>query len=251
MSYGKALRKGLDILEAVRAAGADGIGYGALRDRIETAPASFARFLKILSERGYVSKGSDGAYRPGWQLAAHSRAALAGYDVRELSCSHLRRLVDETEESAEAAVYEGGHFLFVARAESPRSVVLQARAGSRFPIRGTTALGLLALAFGLAETDDTTRPEDLAGIRRDGFTELLQNSDEVYRGAAALRDGQGALIGCLCVAAPAFRVRQKERALFRRLLTAHAVEVSRALGWTGKPSECGGALRSAALRVPP
>ncbi|MBN1674678.1 MAG: helix-turn-helix domain-containing protein [Kiritimatiellae bacterium] len=227
--FGKALIKGLDILERLRAADDGRLAFSALRERVEAAPASFARFLKILVERGYVTRESSGTYRLGWQLAEHGRAALETWSLQKLARPRLRLLVEATGESAEAAVFDDGHFIFVDRAESTRSVVLKAQAGSRFGVSENTALGLLALAFDLPGNKGAASGAQLAAIRREGFAQKLQNNEEVYRAAAAVRDCAGVCTGCLCIAAPAFRVGRGEKARFKRLLTEQARDLSREL----------------------
>ena len=54
-SFGKALDKGLDILE-VLADEDQPLSFTALREKIDVSPASFARFLKQLVERGYAEE---------------------------------------------------------------------------------------------------------------------------------------------------------------------------------------------------
>lgn len=226
---GKALVKGLDLL-AVLAGEAQGLAYSELRARLDTSPASFARFLKILVDRKYVVRDDVGRYRLGWRLAAQGQVALRGYPLREKAHRHLRALVEETGESAESLAYEDGHFLFLDRHEGLGSVVVRARAGSGFVVNAATAIGRVGLAYGLGEGRGQLSKAAVARVRRDGYAELLQNRDVVYRIAAPVFDVSACCVGSLCLAAPAFRVRQKQKRVLRRAVTSHAAALSGEMG---------------------
>jgi len=231
--FGKALTVGLDLLEALEQAKSP-LSFAELSRRVQTSPASFTRFLKILVQRGYVQQMPDGAYALGWRLAQLGEKTLAESPLRIAATPHLRAIVDVTQESAECAVFEPDGFVFLDRVESPRSVVLKARPGSRFGLQDTTAVGRLAICLGLAHGPAECSPSEQEAIRQRGFAERLQNRDEVYRAAAAVFDGRGVCVGCLCIGAPAFRVGAAERQQFADLLKQHAADVSRALGWVGE-----------------
>jgi len=228
MPPGKALTKGLDILEAL-AASDDALAFAELRGRVDVSPASFARFLRILCERGYAVQ-SSGGYRLGWSSVKLGLAAREMSSVRELARPHLEEIAAATDESSELAVFESDEFIFLDRVECPRSVVLKARPGSSFPIRDGTAIGRLAIAMGCAPRRGGLAARAAKRVRHDLFAEMLQNDDEVYRSAAPIFGSGGGCIGCICVAAPAFRVGERERKAFRRLLGEHSRELSAKLG---------------------
>ena len=64
--FGKALDLGLDILEALQKA-EQPLAFGELKEKLDIAPASFARFLKLLTGRGYVMQTAGGRYTVGWR----------------------------------------------------------------------------------------------------------------------------------------------------------------------------------------
>jgi DNA-binding IclR family transcriptional regulator len=225
----KALKRGLDILEII-AEGDAPATYGQLRARSDMPPASFGRALKLLAARGYVRRDDAGAYVLGPGAARIGIAALRGSSLYSIARRHLDAIVSDTRESAEAVEFDGGEFVFVDRVECTRSVVLRARPGSRFPIGRHTAIGMLAMATGRGGSRKGVCEAALRRIRGRGFAELLQNNDEVYRAAAAVLGHGGECVGCLCVAAPAFRVGRAERTRFETILRVHAREASRSLG---------------------
>ncbi len=228
--FGKALSKGLEILEALHAAEAP-LTFAALRHSVDVAPASFTRFLKILAARGYAARAADGRYRLGWRLAQLGQAALERRPLQVAAQPHLQELVDKTGEAAEVVEFDDDGFLFLARQESPKAVVLKARPGSRFGFSDNNAMGRLGLAFSTGKESGRALPAaTAAAVRAAGFAEMLQNNREVYRAAAAVNAHPGECCGCLVIAAPAFRVGSRKRAGFKRLLLKHAREVSVALG---------------------
>ena len=52
--FGNALDKGIDILEIIESS-EEPLSFSDLRSRISIPQASFARYLKVLAERGYVA----------------------------------------------------------------------------------------------------------------------------------------------------------------------------------------------------
>ena len=72
--------------------------------------------------------------------------------------------------------------------------------------------------------------QESAWARRKAVGTGLENGDEVYRAAAAVFGRTGGCIGCLTVAAPAFRVKIRAQKRFKAVLLEHALAVSRALG---------------------
>ena len=236
MAVGKALTKGLDILEALAAS--DGpVSFGDLRGRVNVSPASFARFLRILTDRGYASRDPSGRYRLSWRAAHVGLRARESSGLHAVARPHLEEITAATQESSELAAFDGKDFIFLDRLECPRSVVLKARPGSRYPVQDSNAIGLLGLAAGYGRGG---LPEGVAeAVRETAFAEMLHNSNEVYRAAGAVADHTGRWIGCLCVAAPAFRVGRAEKRAFRGILVDHARQVSGKLGAAGPASAAG------------
>ena len=226
--FGKALEKGLDLLERLAQSGTP-LAFTELRSQLDASPASFARFLKILARRGYVQHDRTGRYRLGWRLAQLGQVVLDASRLRQMADPHLQAIRKATRETAELAEFQDGHFQFLARLESPQSILLRARPGSRFPVTSGTAIGILGLAYGLGGTEPLEAPGANA-IRRACFAEGFQNDNEAYRAAAPLIDATGHCIACLVVAAPAFRMDTTRRRTNKKVLCAQARALSRLLG---------------------
>jgi DNA-binding IclR family transcriptional regulator len=222
-----ALTRGLKILSTLGQAEDGPVSYVQLRSLLDIPPASFARLLGDLVEAGYVERIDEG-YRLGLRCV---RLALAARDRRplQLAAGHcLDRIVQRTDEAAELVEFHAGRFIFLDRRQSPRAVVLRAQVGSSFPIHTGNAIGAIALAMGLQGQGRLAKAQ-ADEIRNAGFAEMLQNNGEVYRGAAALRDDQGRCVGCLVVAAPAYRATPDRCGKFRDVLTTHAARMEQVL----------------------
>lgn len=235
-TFGKALDCGLDILQALEQSDAPQ-SFADLGRLVEVSPASFARFLKILLQRGYVMQGDDKRYQLGWRCSQLGQKVLAEAPLRERASQHLHSLAEMTGESAESVCFSIGGFTFLERVQSERSVVLRAQPGTLLTYNDQTAIGRLALCLKLAPGIPACSQKQISHIRKTGFTWMLQNNDEVYRGTAAVYGAMGSCIGCICIGAPAFRVKAEQRKRFRELLNKRAEAISFNLGWDGaRPS---------------
>ncbi len=230
-SFGKALTSGLDIIEALEVTPGP-LSFSELQNQVKVSAASFARFLKLLVDRGYVMRDESGKYQLGWRLAQAGQKVMADIPLRVLAANHLRQIVEETNESAESVLYVPDGFVFLQRVECDRSVVLRAQPGTLFRCNDTTAIGRLAICLGLVPGHAQCMAKEKDKIRRIGFAQMLQNNNEVYRGAAAVYNRSGVCIGCVVIGAPAFRVKAQNRKKFQDLLLDHAARISQKLGFT-------------------
>lgn len=121
-------------------------------------PASTAlRHLRVLTDRGYLVKGSAGTYSVG---PAFVRTALASLQsgpyarLRAAAQPELERLVEATEESAYLAVRDGDAAVYIATVEGRRAIRHVGWVGRSVPIEGT-AVGEALLA---APLEPGTRP---------------------------------------------------------------------------------------------
>ena len=227
--FGKALRKGLDILEALAEAEAD-LPYSELRGRVDVSPASFARFLRILTERGYAAREAGGRYRLGSQLAAMGRRAL-GASRLFAAAPLLEALAAETQQTAELVAFEGGRSVLLARREAGQAAPAAGHENRPVVLSAAGPVGRLGLAFGLGRPGGVALPRETAeAIRRAGYDERLDYRADRFSAAAAVRDQAGNAVGCLAIAAPALAVSAADRGRAREALLACARQASQRLG---------------------
>ena len=136
----------LALLDAVVTGGELSLTAAAARTDM---PASTAlRHLRVLTDRGYLVKGSSGSYSVG---PAFVRTALASLQsgpyarLRAAAQPELERLVETTEESAYLAVRDGDAAVYIATVEGRRAIRHVGWVGRSVPIDGT-AVGEALLA---------------------------------------------------------------------------------------------------------
>ena len=231
--FGKALDKGLDILETLQSS-YEPLSFSELKERINVSPASFARFLKLLLQREYIVRNEQGLYSIGIRAIQVGLSGLERLPLTAITRSHLKEITETTEESSEISLFEEGTFTFLHREECQRSVILRGRPGNRFDIQDNTAIGRVGLAFGYGKGPASLDSGIAETVKKLLFAEMLQNDNEVYRGASPVFNNTGACIGCLSIAAPAFRIKSSEKKRFRSILTDHARRISAKLGSIGQ-----------------
>jgi DNA-binding IclR family transcriptional regulator len=221
-----AFARGLEILTALQTPEAP-LSFGLLRDRVEIPAASFARLLGELVETGCIQK-TDRGYRLGLRCLALAMAARNQRPLHIAAGDHLSQIVEETGESAELVEFFDGQFVFLDRCQSEQAVVLRARVGSRFEIHPSNAIGAVAMAAGLGGNGPLTEsPAELFPDRAQA--QCFQNRGEVYRAASALFDSRQRCIGCISIAAPAYRATPQRCKGFLEVLARHAAEIQKTL----------------------
>lgn len=197
-------------------------------ERLEVAPSTAHRLLRMLVYRGFAVQEEDRAYGPGpvLQLAAHSHSSTAA--LREVSLPHLASLAGELNETTNLAVRLGDEMRFIASAEGRRTLRISSREGMVFPAHRTAAgLQLLAameddelralyaaerFAAEDRELPDITRlRRELAGVRRTGLALNREQSEAgIVALAVAVRGHHDLVVAGLAVSIPASRFDNRE-----------------------------------------
>jgi DNA-binding IclR family transcriptional regulator len=125
--------KAVSVLDSLATAGP--LSLAALVSATGMPRATVYRLASALVAHGLVDKGSDGTYRLGGRLvelghlAGHRRRGLA-----EAATPALERLRDETGESVQLFVAEGGRRVCVVSLESPHSLRTIVAVGASLPM---------------------------------------------------------------------------------------------------------------------
>lgn len=196
----------LDLLEAL--AGEDtGIGVTRLGHATGLPYATIHRLLATLRERGYVAQDADSRrYTLGPRLIWLGEAAESLYGVWVRP--YLSQLVELTGESANMAILEGDHAVYVAQVPSPHTVRMFTQIGNRVMLH-STAVGKVMLAYQSRDLAwqvirDRGLPERTVNTITDA-DEFIATLDDVEAQGFAV-DSEEEEIGVRCVAVPVFEL---------------------------------------------
>lgn len=248
----QSVERALDLLE-VLAAGPQGISEVALAASLPDGTAH--RLLRTLVARGYVRQGPDRRYALGTRLLGLGdgarRAAVTA------SGPFLARLVELSGETANLAVLEGDHVVYVAQVPSAHRLRMFAEVGRRVAAH-STAVGKVLLA-GLADSEvaalvartgmagrtarTLTSPADLltelAAVRERGWAVDDEEEETGVRCLAVPVVDDGRSMAAMSVSGPTARVPAVPPAELLRAMQATATAFAAALdhsvdgGFTG------------------
>ena len=230
------------------------IGLSELARLAKIDKATTHRMATVLANHGLLEQHPDTrAYRLGTGILRLARLREACFPIEEVVAPILRRLADETGETAHASLIAGRQLVAIGSAEPDRGNRVHIEPGLILPFHAT-ASGIAFMAYSDAKLVDkllarklksyTAATElDPAKIRERldrciecgyGFSDEGYESD-VCSTAAPLFDANGMANGAVTVAAPTSRMNAVLRQSIAKSVVAAAYEITRGLG--GKPSE--------------
>ena len=246
----KTVVKAFRMLELLALADAP-TGVTRLAEQTGLQKSNVHRLLSTLCYLGYARRDEAAAYEPTlrlWEMGQHvySRLGVAGA-ARPL----LKKLMEQTGESAHLAIFDRIDIVYLDRVETPNPVRAYTAIGGRGPAY-CTASGKALLAYQPAETvravaDAIQRQtaetiatfaaltKELAGVRAVGYaTNLGEFRDNVAGLAAPVRLGNGEAIAAVGISGPLDRLRLRRlKSLAPAVMTA-AAGVARTMGVAGR-----------------
>lgn len=166
--------------------------------------ATAYRLLQTLRALGYVVQDQDSGYHLGPMLATLGSAYLAKLELPRIAQPILQDLCDQTCETVHLAVLSGVEVVYVSKIESPRTIRMHSRVGTRLPAY-TSALGKVLIAY-LPPVERNKRIEMIDFVVRTPTTitdplAFHRHLDEVRTQGYALDNAEGEA-GVRCVGAP-------------------------------------------------
>lgn len=241
----QSVERALDLLEAL--AQADGaLGLSALIRETGLPLATVHRLLATLGARGYTRQDPD------------SRRYLLGPSVLKLrepytqlfgvwAERHLAELAKVSQETANLAVLDGNHVVYIAQAAAPRRLRMFTRVGNRV-LPHASAVGKVLLAFGPREdaeriidhnglphrtaatiTDRTRFLDELDMVARQGFATDSGEEEEAVRCLAVPVFVVGQPAAAMSVSGPAARLESHEQDQLVAEMTRIAAALSASL----------------------
>lgn len=226
------------------------VGVSELSRRFGWSKSAAHRALATLATHGFVALDPESRrYRLGPTALRLGLAALARADLHRLALPHLRRLRDQTGETATLTVLSGDERVYLDQVESGHPVRQIIEIGTRAPLYlGASSKALLAhlpaarreqvlaQAAGAARADGT--PLDPAALRRElaliaarGFA--ISRGERVTGAAsvAAPVFGHAGVLGSISIAGVTVRQSVADLETLGPLVRDTARALSRELGW--------------------
>lgn len=177
--------------------------------------STVARLLATLEQSGFVRRDPEYRYRPGTRLVQVGLASLRSFSIYDLSEPHLRRLSEESGETANLAVRaDAENAIYLRQVLSPRTIHHAAWLGRILPI-GKTAAGAA-----------------LAGeVNTEGYVARRDTLDQgVTAIAAPVRGPGGQVVAAFSITGPSFRIGERLLARFGVLVAKEARLASAEIG---------------------
>lgn len=249
----RALDRALDILDLI--AGSSGLTLSEIGQRLEMAPSTVHRVLVTLAARGVAeSDPTTQAWHVGPTAFRHGSAFMRRSGLVERARPLLRRLMEQTGETANLGILNGDAVLFLSQAETHETIRAFFPPGTRSALHASgIGKALLAhvrpgeLRLMLAEmrlqrfTDKTlcdprALQEDLARIRERGYS--LDNEERTPGMrciAAPIFDLAGEAAAGISVSGPTLRMSDARLESMSAAVVAAAKELSLGMAPAGGP----------------
>lgn len=237
------LLKAMSVLDAMGNAAPAGVLE--LSRRLEMDKSAVSRILTTFRSRGYVRITEDGRYDLGLRLFELGQVLQQRMPFRETVIQHIDAIARETGETAFAVHYSQRQIAYLYDCVSSQDIRLGERAGKRAAPWNHPA-GKAVLAYHnqesvLADLSSARRAQrsglptidafrrELSQVRKQGFAEQ-RDTDKCLVAVPVLNDA-APVSAALMVGGPSSRIKPRAIKQLARIISRHAAEVSRTLGW--------------------
>ncbi|MGB5671005.1 MAG: IclR family transcriptional regulator C-terminal domain-containing protein [Sedimenticolaceae bacterium] len=245
----QSLIRGLTILERLAAA-RDGDTLSDLAQGVGLAPSTTHRLLKSLEQMRFVSHDTQlGRWFIGVQAFTVGNSFLYHRDFVEVARPVMRRLMEESGETANLFVLDDGYAVTLSQVQCSEMMRMLARLGGRSPVHASAGgKALLALLpddevsailhrRGLPKFTPNTivtparLRKELAEIRRRGYAiDDEEHAVGLRCVASAVYDEYGEPLAAISVSGPMARVSREGAAAMGHMVVQATLEVTAALG---------------------
>jgi len=225
------------------------LGVTAIAGRVGLHKSTCFGLLYTLQTLGYIQQNPEnGKYSLGLKAFELGQSYIEGQDLRQLAKPHLRRLMEQTQETVHLVVLEGLRAVYIDKVEGPHAMTISSRIGQQAKLH-CTGVGKALLAHmpekeldtvvsrGLERftehtiTEEARLREHLADIRRQGYS---IDAEEIEIGlccvAAPVFNARNQAIAAVSISGPSARLENKRKLHLSTLVRETAQEISRQLG---------------------
>src|SRR5512144_3199798 len=202
----QSLTRGLSILEALaRAEG--GLTLTDVAQRAALPPSTTHRLLSTLDRMGYVYQtGELGRWYVGLQAFAVGSTFLASRDFVAQSHPHMRRLMEQSGETANLGILDGTDAVFIDQVQCREMMRTIVKLGSRVPLHASGVGKAMFAALPDDEIEAILKVKGLPRITANTITspETMWAAIRVIRQRGWSFDDEEHALGTRCVAAPIY-----------------------------------------------
>jgi IclR family acetate operon transcriptional repressor len=202
----QSLTRGLQILEALGKAGG-GLTLTDVARRVALPPSTTHRLLATLEKMAYVYQAGDlGRWHVGLQAFAVGSSFLADRDFVAHSHVSMRRLMEQSGETANLAILDGTDAVFIAQVQCREMMRILVKLGSRVPLHASGVGKAIFAALPDEQIDAILKVKGLPRITEHTITtpETMWAALKVIRQRGWSFDDQEHAPGTRCVAATLF-----------------------------------------------
>jgi DNA-binding IclR family transcriptional regulator len=227
----------------------EGLGVRDVARRLDVHASTASRLLATVAAAGLIERsGASGRYRLGVRIVGLAAVMVDRLPVVSQARPELEHLSSVTAETANLAIRDGFHVVYVDQVTPAQTVVMASWVGRRSPVHASSS-GKVLIAFGdeRARTEAAGRPLERltdrtitdaarlrkvwAQVRRQGYAASAGELEDglVTIAAPVLVDGRA--VAAIAVSGPAYRLPARDvPQLARRVMDAAAAASHRMAG---------------------
>ncbi len=202
----QSLTRGLSILECLAQA-EGGLTLTDVAQRCSLPPSTAHRLLATLQKTGYVYQAGDlGLWYVGLQAFTVGSSFLANRDFVAQSHVSLRRLMEQSGETANLAILDETEAVFIAQVQCREIMRLLVKLGSRVPLHASGVGKAIFAALPDERINAILKVKGLPRITENTIVapEIMWASLQVVRQRGWSFDDEEHALGTRCVAAPIY-----------------------------------------------
>ena len=202
----QSLTRGLSILECL-AGSEGGLTLTDIGHRVALPPSTTHRLLATLEKMGYVYQAGDlGLWYIGLQAFTVGTSFLANRDFVAQSHPYMRRLMEQSGETANLGIIDGTEAVFIDQVQCREMMRTIVKLGSRVPLHASGVGKAIFAALPDDQIDAILKVKGLPRITANTITspETMWASVRVIRQRGWSFDDEEHALGTRCVAAPIY-----------------------------------------------
>ncbi|MEP7328497.1 MAG: IclR family transcriptional regulator C-terminal domain-containing protein [Betaproteobacteria bacterium] len=202
----QSLTRGLSLLEALAKA-ESGLSLTDLAREVTLPPSTAHRLLATLEKMGYVYQGGElGRWYVGLHAFTVGSSFLANRDFVAQSHPYLRRLMEQSGETANLGILDGTEAVFIDQVQCRETMRTIVKLGSRVPLHASGVGKAIFAALPDEQIDAIMKVRGLPRITANTITspETMWASIRVIRQRGYSFDDEEHLPGTRCVASPIY-----------------------------------------------